>query len=105
MAIIAIIIMIYSAAYIIMKLRKIIKVRKNSSQVSDAAKDIALASRLAASVATIFAFFLAPAGLFAFFVAPPLIVVIAPVIAAFAAVSCVLYFLANLYDQNKSKKK
>jgi fatty acid desaturase len=68
-----------------------------------AAEDIALVSRVATVIAGISVYFLAPAGIMAFFAAPPLIVSIAPLIAAFAAGAYAIHALAKLYDKKRKK--
>lgn len=73
------------------------------NQAVDVTEDIALASKIAASVSGIFWYLLAPAGIFAVFTSPPLIVVITPIIGAFTAGAYVVYALAKLYDKKRRK--
>ena len=75
----------------------------------DVAEDIAGASKVAATLASAAAFFAAPAGLLAlaatFGLAPrPLIVIIVPVLVAFAAGAIVLSALAKLYAKAVRKR-
>ncbi|WP_126810728.1 hypothetical protein [Marinobacter salarius] len=77
--------------------------KEKSVQIVDVTEDIALASKVAATISSIFWFLLAPTGIFAFFVSPPLIVVIAPIVAAFAAGAYFIYALAKLYDKKRRK--
>ena len=76
----------------------------------DVAEDIAGASKVAATLASMAAFFAAPAGLLAlaatFGLAPiPLIVTIVPALLAFAAGAIVLSALAKLYAKAVRKRR
>lgn len=82
--VVAIIIIGLIGLFILKKLVVVVKSRKNSSDLCDAAEDVALASRVAAILTVCFAYFLAPAGIIALFTSPPLIVIIVPVVIAFA---------------------
>ena len=90
--------------YIIKRLWVLLTSKNKHDHIHDVAEDVALASRVAAAIAAISLYFLAPTGLLAIIIAPPLIVVIAPAIAAFAVGAYVVHALAKLYDKKRNRQ-
>lgn len=93
------------AVFIIKRISTLFASKEKHKYIHDVAEDVALASRVAAAIAAVSAYFLAPAGLLAIIVDPPLIVVIAPAIGVFAVGAYVAHALARLYDKKRKKIK
>lgn len=104
---------LYFTYFITRRILRFLLGRKNSNiaihdQLADAAEDIASASRIAAALSSLAAFFVAPAGLLAIgaalgFIPVPLIVRILPFLVAFAVGAAALSALAKLYAKSRRK--
>ncbi len=103
MAVLAIALLCLIGFFILKRIFSLFTSRDEPSQIHDVAEDVALASRVAAGITAISVYFLAPAGIFAIFAAPPLIVVVAPAVAAFAVGAYVVHALARLHDKRRRK--
>lgn len=104
MAVLALIIVGLIAIFILKRLLGWLFSKKQRPEVVDVTEDVALASKVAAVISGIFFYFLAPAGILTLFVKPPLIVVIAPAIAAFATLAYGIHALARLIDKARGKR-
>ena len=82
-------------------LKRLFSLRRGSKSKLCVAEDIMLSSRAAALFTGAFVYFLAPTGITAFFASPALIVVIAPTIFVFAAVSYIIYAFLKLAEKIK----
>lgn len=104
MAVVALIVVGLIALFIVKRFLGWFFSKNRRHQVVDLTEDVALASKVAAVIGGISLYFLAPAGIFALFVSPPLIVVIAPAIAAFATLAFGIHALARLIDKARAKR-
>ena len=113
--VLALILIAWCLLFILKRLITFILGRRRSisplhEDLADFAEDIAGASKVAATLATAAAYFAAPAGLLAVAAAvglapKPLIVVLLPVLGAFAAGAIALSTLAKLYAKSVRRRK
>src|SRR5690554_5008424 len=104
MGLLAIALLCLVGLFILKRIFNLLTSSDRPSEVHDVAEDVALASRVAVGITAVSVYLLAPAGLFAIFAAPPLIVVVAPAVAAFAVAAYVVHALARLHDKRRQKQ-